>query len=505
MSWVRTSGEDRQEWLQAEETRDERSAGWGAAEWIGGNCVHTSSRWVGKPFELLPWQVRLLVELLELKPSGERRHRWSYISLGKKQGKTELCAALALWLAIGAEEAATTSPLVVIAAGNDDQADLLFSAARRMVELSPTLSQVAQVYESEIIIPEIDSRIVRVSASARKHGSNLDGKNVSGLFCDELHVWEGSRGELVWGTLARSTGARDQPLVVQLTTAGFDRTSICWSQYQRALAAIHDPEEDPAYYSFIVEAPEGCEISDEAFEMANPSYGDIVSAEFYRDQTRSMPEADVRRFFLNQWVASEGLNWLSDHPGAWGDCQGTVEFEDGDSIICGVDVALKRDTTAVVMAVEKEGKYHVRSRVWEPIDGRIDHVEIISYIRQLSERFELLEVAYDPRFFEVPALMLEDQGIQMVEIPQSPARMAPIVAAGFDLIVSGDIVHDGDPVLADHVGSAVRREYTDYWTLSKGKSKRHIDACIAMLMAVHRLQTGAPDWKPRTPPRLITL
>ena len=106
------------------------------------------------------------MELLELDDEGKRKHRWSYISLAKKQGKTELCAALALWLAMGADDAATTSPLIVVAAGNDDQADLLFSAARRMVERSPTLSQVVQIYEGELVIPEIDSRIIRVSASA---------------------------------------------------------------------------------------------------------------------------------------------------------------------------------------------------------------------------------------------------------------------------------------------------------------------------------------------------
>ena len=505
MSWIRTSSEARSDWLQELDHREERSDGWFASSWIQANCVHTSSKWVGKPFELLSWQVRLLVELLELDPEGKRKHRWSYISLAKKQGKTELCASLALWLAMGAGDAVTTSPLIVVAAGNDDQADLLFSAARRMVERSPTLSQVVQIYEGELVIPEIDSKIIRVSASARKHGSNLDGKNGSGLFCDELHVWEGSRGELVHGTLARSTGAREQPLIVQLTTAGFDRTSICWNQYQRAKEAISNPEADPAFYSFIAEAPEGCELTDDSFEKANPSYGTIVSPDFYRDQTGSMPETEVRRCFLNQWVTMEEQNWLGDHPGAWSACEGTPDIQEGDQIIVGVDVALKRDTTAVVLATQKDDKFHVKSKVWEPKDGRIDHLEVINYIRSLDEKYQLLEVVYDPRFFEVPALMLQDENIPTVELPQSPSRMSGVVASGYDLIVSGSIVHDGDPTLEDHVTSAVRREYTDYWTLSKGRSKRHIDACIAMLLAIHRLQVGGTDWTPKEPPRLITL
>lgn len=506
MTWLRTSGEPRSEWLQDPVYRDERSAGWFASSWIAGNCVHTSSKWVGQPFDLLPWQVRLLVELLELRNDGIRKHRWSYISLAKKQGKTELCAALALWLAIGAPEAAATSPLVVVAAGNDDQADLLFSAARRMVERSPTLSQVVSIYEGELVIPEIDSKIVRVSASARKHGSNLDGKNVSGLFCDELHVWEGSRGELVHGTLARSTGAREQPLVVQLTTAGYDRDSICWNQYQRAKAAILAPEEDPAFYSFIAEAPDDCEMDDASFEKANPSYRTIVSPDFYRDQVGSMPEPDVRRFFLNQWVSMEEASWLSDIPGAWADCKGAVQIDAGAPTYVGIDVALRRDTTAVVICQEHDGLYSIRSKVWVADGGKIDHLGIIDYVRSLDEKYRLLEVVYDPRFFEVPALMLEEEGIPMVELPQHPSRMMPVCAAGYDAIAAGAIVHDGDQVLTDHVQSAVRREYPDGWTLSKGKSKRHIDACIAMLLALHRAQTSdTASFDPPPIPKVFAL
>lgn len=506
MNWLRTSGEARSDWLQEPEHREERSAGWFASSWITGNCVHTSSKWVGRPFELLPWEVRLLVELLELRDDGLRRHRWSYISLAKKQGKTELCAALALWLAIGAPEAATTSPLVVVAAGNDDQADLLFSAARRMVERSPTLSQVVSVYEGELVIPEIDSRIVRVSASARKHGSNLDGKNVSGLFCDELHVWEGSRGELVHGTLARSTGAREQPLVVQLTTAGFDRDSICWRQYERAKAAILNPEDDPAFYSFIAEAPDDCDLTDESFEKANPSYGTIVSPDFYRDQVGSMPETDVRRFFLNQWVSMESESWLADLPGAWSAGEGEPTIIDGAPTYVGVDVALRRDTTAVVIVQEHAGKFHVRSRVWTADDGKIDHLSIINYIRSLDNQYRLLEVVYDPRFFEVPSIMLSEEGINMVELPQHPSRMMGVCAAGYDALAAGLIVHDGDQVLTDHVQSAVRREYPDGWTLSKGKSRRHIDACIAMLLALHRAQvSNTASFDPPPIPKVYSL
>jgi len=503
MNWLHTSGETRQDWLQDVDHREERSSGWYAAAWIEANCVHTTSKWTGLPFKLLPWEVRFLVELLELEDSGRRRHRWAYLSVAKKNGKTELCAAIALWLLVGSGE---PSPLIVCAAGNDDQADLVFSAARTMVERSPTLNQVCEVFESEIVVPEVDGRIVRVSASARKHGSNLDGKNILAVLCDELHVWEGSRGRLVHGTLARGTGARDQPLILQLTTAGFDRESICFEQYQRAKDAIKEPDADPHFYAFIVEAPDGCEITPQAFQDANPSFGDIVHADFYADQTRSMPEREVRRYFLNQWVAVEEVGWLADQPQAWGECVGEVDIRPGDAIWVGVDVALMRDTTAVVHCAPKEdGTFHVVSKVWEPEDRKIDHVEVVTYIRSLADRYSVREIVYDPRFFELPALFLEDEGFPMVAMPQSPSRMAPVCANGYDMIVNGAIVHGDDPYLTDHVQSACRREYPDYWTLSKGKSKRHIDACIAMLLAVYRSSAHAGASEPKPPPRLVTI
>ena len=506
-SFLRSTGEDRTEWFQEDEHRLDRSAGWAAAAWIEANCRLTSAKWAGDPFRLLPWQVRFLVEMLELDADGRRRYRWAYLSVGKKNGKTELAAALALWLAIAAPEAglADPSPRIVMAAGNDDQADLCFTAARTMVERGP-LADVVEVYESELVIPSLDARISRVSAAARKQSSNLDGKNVSAVIADELHVFEGNRGELVWGTLARGTGAREQPLVLAITTAGFDRSSVCYRQYERAKAAILEPDSDPAFYAMICEAPDGAELTASTFLAANPSCPAIVDPGFYVEQLKAMHEHDVRRYFLNQWVTVEDESWLAERPGAWAACEGEPLIVANHPTFVGVDVALRRDTTAVVVVQEHDDLFHVVSKVWAPDDGKIDHLAIINHVRKLHDDLEVREVVYDPRFFEVPALMLIEESVPMVELPQHPSRMMPVCAAGYDLINQGRIIHNGDQVLADHVLSAVRREYPEGWTLSKGRSRRHIDACIAMLLALHRAQTSNPaDWAPRPTPKVFTL
>lgn len=467
-----------------------RTKGFEVARWIETHCRFTNGRWIGQPFRLLPWQKAVIRDLFEVDDAGRRRYRWAYISTAKKSGKTELGAALALWFLIGSEEPA---PLVVCAAGSDDQADLIFGAARTMVESSPTLREICEVFESEILVPSIPgAKLVRVSASARKHGSNLDGKNIYVVICDELHVWEGERGEIVWGTLTRGTGARSEPMTLQFTTAGFDRTSICWRQYRLAKQAQADPEANRTFFSYISEAPEGADHTDPAaWSQANPSLGVTVSEEFFGDQLAVQPEAEFRRFYLNQWTRSEA-SWLPS--GAWEACRDeTVEIPDKAEVFVGVDVALYHDSTAVVVAHRREdGRAVVRSKVWEPAEGRIDVTDVMQHIRDLADRYRVQRVVYDPRFFDVPAGMLADEGIPMLEVPQPPERMVPACGLAFEQIVGGNVVHDGDPVLADHVLSAQQRPGERGWTLSKGRSKRHIDACIAMVLALWE-STQKPD------------
>lgn len=484
--------------MTATETRSKSKAGKPSRKtqglaviaWIEQNCVFTQAQWYGKPFRFLPWQRKLILELFEV-DGGLRRYRWSYISVPKKNGKTELMAALALWFLCASGE---PSPLVACAAGSDDQADLIFGAAKVMVEESKTLRHICETFEGEIQVPSIPgAKLVRIAASARKFGSNLDGKNVFVVICDELHVWEGDRGEIVWGTLTRGTVARREPMVIQITTAGFNRESICYRQYEYAKQVLADPDFDPAYYAYISEAPEGADFRDpEVWEAANPSFGTIMHAGFYQDQLSKQPENEFRRFYCNQWTRS-AESWLP--PGAWEACRSDLEIPDGAPIWGGVDVALYHDSTAVVYVAEVDGRWVVRSRVWvPPRDGKIDLNEVMGYLRELGQRFQWQVVSYDPRFFDVPAGMLMDEGIPMLETPQSAPRMVPACGLAWELIVGGQVAHDGDPTLEDHVLSAVQRVTDGGWRLAKGRG--HNDACIAMILALWEAAHPEPSYDP---------
>jgi phage terminase large subunit-like protein len=281
-------------------------------------------------------------------------------------------------------------------------------------------------------------------------------------------------------------------MVFQITTAGWDLDTICGRQYQYAQRVAAGEETDAHYYSFIAEAPEGADHTDPAvWAQANPSFGVTVQPAFFADQLSKKPEADFRRYFCNQWTRAKA-SWLP--PGAWEACRGDAAVPEGSQVWVGVDVALKHDSTAVVLvAPDADGRFHVQSRVWQPVDDRIDVAAVENHLRALHQQYEVVEFAFDPAYFERSAQVLLDEGLRMVEFPQSPARMVPACQGAYELIAARMVVHEGDPTLTDHVLSAAQRESDRGWTLSKGRTKRKIDACIALVMALARASTGSTE------------
>jgi phage terminase large subunit-like protein len=188
-------------------------------------------------------------------------------------------------------------------------------------------------------------------------------------------------------------------------------------------------------------------------------------------------------------------SWLRDHPAAWGACQGTWTLEGDEPAVLAVDMSLRHDSTAVLECVKlADGRTAVTARIWMPLEGVVDHLEVFTYIRdraeELGRRFR--GVVYDPRFFELPARMLEAARVEVIQFDQTPTLMAPACKETFDAIVAGQIVHDGDPELSAHVKAAVRRQQERGFTLSKGKSQRRIDAAVALCMGYWALKNVKP-------------
>lgn len=461
----------------------------------------------------MPWQRRLIYELFEIGEDDLRRYRWALVGIPKKNGKTELAAALALFLLIGDHE---PSPLVVCAAASEDQADLVFGAAKTMCEMSPTLSQVTERYSSEILVPSLPgAKLRRVAAAA---GTN-DGQNIHAVICDELHEWQGTKGENVWKVLTNGTGARRQPLVFQITTAGYDvEGTVCGQQYTYGKQVRAGEVDDPRYYFHWIEAPAGSDYRDPAVWAAcNPSYGVTVHQAFFEDQLKK-GESNFRRYYQNQWVASEEL-WLPF--GAWDACHAPdLELDPSLPAYVGTDVSNKKDATAVVVAQKIGERIVLRARTWaNPYpekhalhDGwRVNNEWIKEHLRALFAEFPVPasqidgEVMrgpafyYDPWNFRESADQLALEGLNMVEYSQTHQRMVPASLALYEAIVKKRAAHDGDPTLKTHIENVTADQTPRGARISKPKgSKRHIDAAVAAAIAVEAAQQPAPPPKRRS-------
>jgi phage terminase large subunit-like protein len=282
---------------------------------------------------------------------------------------------------------------------------------------------------------------------------------------------------------------------INLSTAGFDvDRSLLGALYKHGKRVEHDPYLDPQFLMDWQEAPDGLDYDDpkdrEIAVRAASTAADVlwdVAGRVRRYDQPGVQKHEWIRYYANRWVDVASESWLKDHPAAWDSCKGQWERDEANPFVLSVDMALRHDSVAVDRIEElPDGRFAASARVWKAdARGRIDHEAVWDYILQEARGPEFRGVVYDPRFFEVPARMLEDHGVLAIQFDQSPQRMAPAVGLTYERILAGQIVHDGDPELTNAVKAAVAYpQERGGFTLRKGKSKRHIDACVAMCMGV---------------------
>jgi phage terminase large subunit-like protein len=228
---------------------DDLAKGDEVVAWIERHCVHVKGSWAGQPLALQPWQRALVRELFgTLRPDGRRQYTKALIGISRKNGKSLLGAALALRLLFRDGEPGAE---ILSAAADRDQAAIVFEMARGMVEASPAMSKIATVYRRSIVVPRTGSVYKVISAEAySKHGMNPHG-----IIFDELHAQPDRE---LYDVLTTGQGARRQPLTIAITTAGFDRESICYELYDygRKIEAgvLQDPQ-GPGVLSLCTRCP----------------------------------------------------------------------------------------------------------------------------------------------------------------------------------------------------------------------------------------------------------
>lgn len=480
------------------------------------NLCHTKGTWAGKPFELIDWQEQIIRDLFgTLKPNGYRQFNTAYIEIPKKQGKSELAAAVALLLTCGdGEERAE----VYGCAADRQQAAIVFDVAADMVRMCPALSKRVKILASQkrLIYTPTNSFYQVLSAEAySKHGFNIHG-----VVFDELHTQPNRK---LFDVMTKGSGdARMQPLYFLITTAGTDTHSICYETHQKAKDIIEGRKIDPTFYPVIYGADESDDWTDpKVWKKANPSLDitvgiDKVKAACESAKQNPGEENAFRQLRLNQWV-KQAVRWMPMEK--WDKCAFAVVEDELEGRVCygGLDLSSTTDITAFVLVfppLDNEDKYiilpyfwipednltlrvnrdHVPYDVWErqgflqTTEGNVVHYGFIEqFIERLGERFNIREIAFD-RWGAVQMVQnLEGMGFTVVPFGQGFKDMSPPTKELMKLVLEQKIAHGGHPVLRWNMDNIyIRTDPAGNIKADKEKSTEKIDGAVATIMALDR-------------------
>lgn len=501
--------------FMAEDSHYDKAAAEYAVRFI--ECLaHTKGTWAGKPFELIDWQERIIRDLFGvLKPNGYRQFNTAYIEIPKKNGKSELAAAVALLLTCGdGEERAE----VYGCAADRQQAAIVFDVAADMVRMCPALNKRVKILTSQkrIVYVPTNSFYQVLSAEAySKHGFNIHG-----VVFDELHTQPNRK---LFDVMTKGSGdARMQPLYFLITTAGTDTNSICYEQHQKAQDILEGRKIDKTFYPVIYGAPDDADwTSPEVWKKSNPSLGETIGmdkVEAACESAKQNPgeENAFRQLRLNQWV-KQTARWMPMHK--WDACK--VDFDESllEGRVCygGLDLSSTTDITAFVLVfppTDEDDHYYILPYFWLPeetLDLRVrrDHVPydlwqrqgflmttegnvvhygfIENFIDELGTRFNIREIAFDRWGAVQMSQNLEGLGFTLVQFGQGYRDMSPPTKELMKLTLEQKIAHNGHPVLRWNMDNIfIKRDPAGNIKPDKEKSTEKIDGTVATIMALDR-------------------
>ena len=480
------------------------------------NLCHTKGKWDGKKFLLLPWQEQIVRDIFGIvREDGKRQFLTAYVEIPKKQGKSELAAAIALYLLYADGEA---SAEVYGAACDRNQASIVFDVAKQMVMKSPALmkrSKIAAATKRIVNYSNAGFYQVLSAETGTKHGLN-----VSGLVFDEIHAQPNRK---LYDVLTKGSGdAREQPLFFIITTAGTDKQSICFELHTKALDIINGRTSDSTCYPVVYGLAEGDDWNDESnWYKANPSLGHTIAIErvreAYKNAMENPAEENVfKQLRLNMWTNSTVV-WIPEHIYDKGNSPIDIDSLAGRDCYAGLDLASTSDITAFVLVFpprSEDEKYivlpffwlpedtlelrcrrdHVLYDVWErqgyihTTDGNVVHYGYIErFIEELGKKYHIKEIAYDRWNATQMVQNLEDEGFTMVPFGQGFKDMSPPSKELYKLLMEGSIVHGGNPVLKWMAQNVVmRQDPAGNIKPDKERSVEKIDGIVALIMGLDR-------------------
>lgn len=469
-------------------------------------------KFAGKPLKLEPFQVFMVGSMFGWvhRETGLRRFRQVYIEMPRKNGKSTLCGALALVLAFFDNEAGAQ---VYCAATKRDQAKITWNVAAEMVKGSSLKSRI-DVRVANMNDPASASKLEPLGGDT----DSLDGLNIHGAILDEIHKYKSS--EMI-DVIVTATGAREQPLIVEITTAGIGQLGPCWDHHEYTSKVARGVVTDDTWFGVIFAAdPEDDWTQETTWRKANPNYGVSINPEDIArkaKQAEHIPafESEFRRLHLGQWV-QQAEKYLSLV--AWDDKACAEPFDAATMLakkpcVVGMDVGSRDDLAAVVALFEHGGvswavphffapasvldgarKHLVPYEVWArqgyltlTPGNTIDQKAIRAHVVAWSKTYRVLEVAFDAWNATALAGELQDDGLEVVEVRQGFRSLSEPTKDLAALVADRKLRHGGNPILrwmADNL--VVRTDPNGNVAPDKARASEKIDGIVALIMALSR-------------------
>jgi phage terminase large subunit-like protein len=393
-----------------------------------GFLAHPKGMLFGQPFTLERWQQAFLREFHRKDRHGRRLYRRGLLGLPRGNGKTALAAGCALHDLVTRTDVAE----VYFAAGSKEQAGIALDFARGFVEHGP-LADRLRVKQKQVIDPSGGAIKVLSAEGALQHG-----RAPSASIIDELWAFETERLRQLYIALSTALHKRQDSYLLAITTAGYDKTSLLGEIYQHALdwqitrtadgCLTVAKDLDNGYLLWWYGAPDNADPDNpKIIRAVNPASWVSVEELLRQLNDPGVGELEFRRLHLNQWTAARDA-WL---PGStWDNLKSELEIPNRGKISVGVDVGILHDATAVAWAYRHpDGRIILRAHVFSARDdalahthvpgGRVQLSQVEAFIRRLGQRYRIQEIAYDPRYFERSAEILEKAGFKMIEFLQA--------------------------------------------------------------------------------------
>ncbi|MCF2443643.1 terminase large subunit [Dyadobacter sp. CY345] len=484
----------------------------------------TKGKWMGKPFELQPWQCFIVANVFgwKVESTGLRRFTEAYVEIPKKCGKTELAAGIGLYmLMMDGEKGAD----VYAAAYTRDQANICFKGAKTMASKSPSIKSRLKVLAHNLYYPKLEGGMSAVSHDA----DNTEGKHAHCVVFDEYHV---HKTDDVKTSLRSGMAARDQPLFFIITTAGSNKQGPCYKYRKGCIDTLKGYQKQDRVFSIIYSLDEGDDWENPTmWEKANPNYGvsvrpDFLQGEYEGAKSNGRAEVEFKTKHLNLWVDSD-VTWI---PSKTWDLLAKPDFKPPRESVCygGIDLGQKSDISAFALyfpeykflrvkyyVAEEAAEYAARSGIdykdWIEngflcaTPGKTtDYEYMIDEVAEACDEWSVNFIGMDSwgsqLFWDKLTDILgthytltkkEDGTIKWEYQPrlqsfrQGFKSLSPPTNLFEELVINGNIVHDGNPVTGWMLGNvALDKDSNDNIKPNKAKSKDKIDGIIAAIMAL---------------------